>query len=47
MITFHISDEQAEDILNHYGVIVNDEDQMEIEVCTLLDEMIDEVCHAD
>lgn len=47
MITFHISDEQAEDILNHYGVIANDEDQMEIEVCTLLDEMIDEVCHAD
>lgn len=47
MITFLISDEQAEDILNHYGVIVNDEDQREIEVCTLLDEMIDDVCHAD
>lgn len=47
MIIFHISDEQAVDILNHYGVIVNDEDQRELEVCSLLDEMIDEVCHAD
>lgn len=47
MIIFHISDEQAADILNHYGVIVNDEDQRELEVCSLLDEMIDEVCHAD
>lgn len=47
MILYFVTDEQALSILDHYNVIVNSEDEMELEVCALLSEMIDEVCHAD
>ena len=47
MILFYVTEEQALNILDHYNVIVNSEDEMELKVCVLLNKMIDEVCHAD